>query len=291
MRFRSVWIDWLLVAALVVAGVAIHQTNVSLERFDTEATAPGDVGPLPDGKALRVLSLGFERLVADLFWLRTVHYIGDPASEAAGYPAADRLAELVTDIDPYFTTAYVHMNSVLSTLRDTPDDAIVLLAKGLRYNDWYWRLYFLQGFNYFFGRNDYRNAADHLREATRRGGPRYLPLLVSRLYNEAGSPDTAIAFIEARLRGVESPKVREDLEKRLRDLFIARDLGRINAAIEQFEAARGGPPPDVHSLVREGYLPEEPLDPEGNRYRIRDGRAETVLEHDDLRIRTLEGSV
>jgi tetratricopeptide (TPR) repeat protein len=275
---------------LIVAGVAIHRTNVSLERFDTEATAPGDVGSLPDGKLLRVLSLGFERLVADLFWLRTVYYIGDPESDAVGYPAADRLAELVTDIDPYFTTAYVLMNSVLSTLRDTPDDAIALLEKGLRYDDSYWRLHFLQGFNYFFGRNDYQRAADHLRQATQRGGPPYLPLLVARLYAGAGSPDTAIAFIEARIQEAETPKVREDLERRLRDLLIVRDLERINEAIERFRKDHADAPRDVHSLVREGYLPAEPLDPEGNRYGIRDGRAETVLEYDDLRIRRLEGS-
>jgi tetratricopeptide (TPR) repeat protein len=289
MRFRSVWFELLFVAVLIVAAVAIHRTNLALERFDTEATAPGEVGPLPDGKALRVLSLGFERLVADLFWLRTVYYIGDPASDAAGFPAAHRLGELVTDIDPYFTTVYVHMNAVLETLRNTPDDAIKLLEKGLRYND-YWRLHFLQGFNYFFRKNDYQRAADHLREATQRGGPRYLPLLVARLYAEAGSPDTGIAFIKARLLSAESPKVREDLERRLRDLLIVRDLGQIEAALERFQADRGGPPPDVYALVREGYLPEEPLDPEGNHYRIRDGRVEAVLEHDDLRIRTLQGS-
>jgi tetratricopeptide (TPR) repeat protein len=290
MRFRSVWIDVLLVATLIVAGVAIHRTNLSLERFETRAVDAGQVGPLPDGRVLRVLSLGFERLVADLFWLRTVYYIGDPVSDAVGYPAADRLAELVTNIDPYFTTAYVIMNSVLSTLRNTPDDAIALLEKGLRYNDWYWRLHFLQGFNYFFGRSDYKRAADHLKEATQRGGPRYLPLLVARLYAEAGSPDTAIAFIQARLRTAETPKVREDLEARLRDLLITRDLGRINAAIGQFQKERGRLPLDVGSLVRAGYLPEEPLDPEGNRYRVRNGRAEPLLEHDDLRIHRLEGN-
>jgi hypothetical protein len=290
MRFRSIVTELLLIGALIALGAAIHRANVGLERLETGRMVAGEVGPLPDGKALRVLSLGFERLVADLFWLRTVYYIGDDAAEVVGYPAAHRLARLVTDIDPYFTTAYVVMNSVLATLCDTPDDAIALLEKGIEFNDWYWRLYFLQGFNYFFGKNDFERAAYHMHEAAKRGGPEYLPLLVTRLYVEAGNPETAIAVLDARIQEAESPRVLEKLERRRRHLVIARDLTEINRAIEQYRIAQGELPPDVRSLVEEGYLSEEPTDPDGNRYRIRNGQAETVLDHDDLRVRR-QGSV
>jgi tetratricopeptide (TPR) repeat protein len=290
MRSRSILVNVLLLGALVASGVAIHRANAALERFETAEKFTGEVGPLPDGKVIRVLSLGFDRLVADLFWLRTVYYIGDERSHLVGYPDAHRLAALVTDIDPYFTTAYVVMNSVLATLRDTPDDAIALLEKGIEFNDGYWRLYFLQGFNYFFGKNDFERAAHHMQEAAMRGGPEYLPLLVTRLYVEAGNPDTAIAFIDARIREAESPKVRDELVERRRNLVISRDLARINRAIEQYRTAHGEPPPDVASLVQAGYLPEEPVDPDGNEYRIRNGQAESVLEHEDLRVRR-QGSV
>jgi tetratricopeptide (TPR) repeat protein len=279
----------LLVAALLALGLGIHSTSLRLEQFITERHAAGDVGPLPNGKALRVISLGFERLVADLFWLRTGYYIGDEASGRAGYPAAGRLAELVTDIDPYFTTAYVIMNSVLAELRRRPEDAIPLLEKGLRYNDHYWRLHFLQGFNYFFARSDFLRAAEHIGEASTRGGPDYLPLLATRLYAEAGQPETAIAFVKARLLQAESPQVQSVLEERLRNLVIKRDLLSIDEAIEGYRAIHGAPPSDVAALAREGHLNREPLDPEGNPYRIRDGQAATVLEYEDLRIRTPGG--
>ena len=224
MAIRTSALELLLVCALALACVAVHQVNLRLESPEFLAHAPGDVGPLPDGKVVRVASLGFERLVADLFWLRTVYYLGDEASHEAGYPAAGRLAELVTDIDPGFTTAYVIMNSVLEMLKRSPDEAIALLEKGLRHSD-YWRLYFLQGFNYFYHRQDYERAAWHMREAAKRGGPDYLPLLVSRLYVEAGSLDTAIAFVEVRLRNAETAEVRDMLEARLAKLLAARERG------------------------------------------------------------------
>jgi hypothetical protein len=273
---RAACVNLLLVAGFLAGGLGIHAANLRLERLGLEARASGDVGPLPNGKALRVLSLGFERLVADLFWLRTVYYIGDEESHRAGYPAASRLAELVTDIDPHFTTVYVAMDSVLTTLRPEVDAAIRLLDKGLRYNDDYWRLHFLQGFNHFFYRRDYARAARLMRSAAERGGPEYLPLLAARLYAAAGSPETAMAFVQARLEG------------RYRDLWIHRDLAEIERAAARYRAAHGTAPERVDELVRAGLLAREPRDPAGGAYRIRAGRVECDLDYEPLSVHLQE---
>ena len=60
-------------------------------------------------------------------WSRTCsgsapsYYVGDDvASTRASGPSAERLAKLVTDIDPHFDTAYVVMASVLNGLRKRP---------------------------------------------------------------------------------------------------------------------------------------------------------------------------
>ncbi len=244
----------------------------------------GSVGPLPNGKALRTLSLGFERLVADLFWVRTIYYVGDDVAAAANYPDAARLAHLVTDIDPYFSSVYVLMNSVLSGLRMDPDSAIELLKKGTAYSD-YWRIYFLLGFNYFMEKGDYAEGARWIEEAAKRGGPPYLPLLAARLYAQGGDPETAMGFIQARLLQEEQPEVRKDLEKRYRDLWITRDLGRIDAAIEAHKDELGELPADVPSLVSRGFLRSAPRDPQGGTYRIEEGRARSSMEYEIMRVK------
>ncbi len=281
-RHRSV--DAVLIAALVAVTLGAYASNRWLEGRSVEPGRPWLVGPLPDGKVLRVASLGFERLVADLFWLRTVYYVGDEEVTEAGYPDAPRLARLVTDIDPYFTTAYILMNSVLSVLMGEPEQARDLLEKGLRYNDDDWRLHFLQGFTLFFDLNDHGPAAEHMRAAFERGGPPYLQLLAARLYAEAGAPETAMAFIEARLREEHTSEGRDRLRSRYHDLWVERDLVRIERAIRAFEAERKRAPASYAELLDAGLLIPEPRDPAGAAYSLGDGRPASGFEYERLRV-------
>lgn len=282
-RSRDTRIELALLALLLALGAGLHASNRALETRIRAELPDGDVGPLPDGHALRVLSLGFDRLVADLFWLRTVYYMGDEYSTAAGYPAAYRLADLVTDIDPQFRTVYVVMSGAIGGLQGDPDAAIALLEKGVRHVD-YWKLHFLLGFNYFMERLDYASAAEQMRIAAEEGGPPYLPLLSARLYAQAGDPDTALAFIQARLAEAPHDEMRQALEKRYWDLWITRDVRAIDEAIAAYRAARGAAPRDVVDLVAAGLLAREPSDPRGGRYRIEDGRAATDLHYESLEV-------
>lgn len=272
-----------LLTLLCVVGAATHRINTVLDGRSLDSSEPWNVGPLPDGKALRVLALGFDRLIADLYWLRTVNYIGHEEVTKAGYPEVARLGELVTDIDPYFLTAYSVMNSTLTLLNHDPNAAMALLDKGIRHNSW-WKLHFLQGFNHFFEKGDYAKAAEQMRLASMKGGPPYLPLLAARLYASAGSPETALAFLKARSKEANSDLYRERLAKRMRDLWIQRDLQRIDAAIEAYSAAHGEVPPDVATLVAAGLLEFEPRDPLGGEYRVENGAAVADIEHDALRV-------
>lgn len=285
---RQLRVEILLVAGILALSMGVWRTNQLLEGHSAEQKILGEVGPLPDGHALRVLSLGFDRLLADLFWIRTLYYIGDERSHASGYPAAARLADLVTDIDPYFRTVYAVMPGALSGLARDPDAAVALLEKGIQHVD-YWRLHFYLGFNYFFWYLDFARAAEQMQAAAGLpGGPPYLPLLTARLHAEAGDPETAMLFIRERLAQAATPGEREQLEKRYWDLWITRDLARIDGAIEAFGAENAALPADVAALVRTGLLEEAPLDPRGNRYRIEAGRAATDLVYEKLEVKGLE---
>lgn len=271
-----------LLALSCVLGWGSHRANVALEDQIYATRRPGGVGLLPDGKVLRVLSLGFDRFVADLFWLRTVNYIGDERSVKAGYPDAARLGELVTDIDPGFKTPYSVMNSVLTVLSHQPEAAIALLDKGIQHIDW-WKLHFLQGYNYLFETKEYEKAAEQMAlAASKKGGPPYLPLLAARLYAHAGDPDTAMAFVRARIDQAATEEEREGLARRYRDLWVTRDLRNINAAIEAYEQVHAETPRDVQALVEAGFLYVEPRDPAGNSYLIQDGVALSSMEYEKL---------
>ncbi len=269
--------DLLLLMILIGVGFATHSTNAALEGSSLSQTSPGELGPLPDGKVLRVAALGFDRLVADLFWLRTLNYIGDERVHALGFPEVARLGELVTDIDPEFRVVYRAMNSVLTVLTHEPDAAIALLEKGTRHLSW-WKLHFLLSFNYFWEKEDWAQAAHHMQiAADLPGGPPHLALLAARLYSTAGAPETALAFVRARLAQLEPGEERESLERRLVDLWITRDFRAIEAAIVQYVSLSGEPPERVTQLVEAGLIEHEPRDPRGGRYAIEAGAPSTSI--------------
>ena len=287
--WRGFRVELILLVGVCLFGAAIASTNQVLEGFTRESRESGNIGPLPDGRVIRVLSLGFDRLLADLFWIRTLYYVGDDLSHRAGYPAAARLAELVTDIDPTFRTVYAVMPGVLTTMAQDPDAAIALLEKGVRNVD-YWKLHFYLGFNYFFEKLDFKNAAKHLElAAAKPGGPAYLHLLASRLYAQAGEQDTALLMIRERLKQAATPEEREVLERRIWNLWISRDLESIDRAIESFTLEHRAAPATVESLIASGLLDAAPRDPRGGEYRIEAGRAATDLPHEKLEVLGLKG--
>lgn len=285
---RQLRVEILLLAGVAALATGVWRTNLVLEGYRAEQKVLGEVGPLPDGHALRVLSLGFDRIVADLFWIRTLYYMGDERSYAAGYPAAARLANLVTDIDPQFRTVYAVMPGALSGLARDPAAAVALLEKGIEHVE-YWKLHFYLGFDYYFWFLDFARAAEQMQiAATLPGGPPYLPLLTARLHAEAGSPETAMLFIKGRLENASTPEEREQLEKRYWDLWITRDLRRIDDALAEWSVENPKPPGDVAALVRAGFLDALPSDPQGGGYRIEGGRAATDLHFETLVVKGLE---
>jgi hypothetical protein len=191
---------------------------------------------------------------------------------------------LVTDIDPEFRTVYVLMSGALSGLARDPEAATRLLEKGVAHVE-YWKLHFLLGFNYFIERLDFSAAARQMQIAAgMEGSPYYLPLLASRLYAQGGDPETAIAFIRARLAEEAHEDTRKALEKRYWDLWITRDLRQIDRAIAQYRAGQGAEPTAIEQLVTAGLLERSPADPKGGPYRIVAGRATTELDFDTLRV-------
>jgi hypothetical protein len=283
-RFSLAPLELVLAIGLFAAGWSAHLANARLDAFEQQAIETGEVGPLPDGNVVRVAALGFERMVADLYWIRSVFYVGSDAAREANYPGAEALANLITDIDPSFHSVYVLMSSVLSGLRFDSDAAIRLLEKGVRHSD-YWRIHFLLGFEYFMEKGDYQKGARYLQAAHERGGPSYLPLLVSRLYAHGGDAETAVLFLRERLQNEKHPRIRKRLARRLRDAVINRDLALLQAASDRFAAERGSPPADVAALVAAGYLEKPPVDPTGRPYRIEAGRAISETEFEVLRLK------
>ena len=99
-------------------------------------------------------------------------------------------------------------------------------------------------------------------------GPSYLPGLATRMAAEAGSPATALAFLEARLRETQDPEMREVLANRMKEVIIERDLRILESAVEAYRTQHQALPATLTDLVAAGALPSLPQEPFGGDYQL-----------------------
>jgi hypothetical protein len=85
---------------------------------------------------------------------------------------------------------------------------------------------------------------------------------------EAGNPETALAFLEARLRETNDPEMREPLVKRVNEVIIERDVQMLERAVDIYQARHQALPTTLTALVEDRILAGLPIEPFGGEYRI-----------------------
>jgi len=222
---------------------------------------------LPKGEYLKPALLGYHHLGADLLWLRLIQVIGKKRNSADEYEWMYHALDVITTLDPQYAYAYYAGGVILGDLANRPDLSNRLLDKGVRANPAVWNIPFLLGYNYYFLLGDPAKGAEYIMRAARLpDGPSYLPGLATRMAAEAGNPDTALAFLEARLTDTHDPQMREVLANRMKEVIIERDLRLLERAVEAYRTQRRTLPRTITGLVVAGALPSLPQEPFGGDY-------------------------
>jgi tetratricopeptide (TPR) repeat protein len=264
-----------LAALAVVLGLATAGVRTTLER---EALAVGrvrDPAWLPSGKLLRLVSLGQRLAVSDLYWLRTVQYIGEGFEEPQrGWHALLPLAEIVTDLDPRHGYAYQMVSLCLADPARRFDEAYRLLDKGMRNVPDRWSLPLLYAQLKFIYEKDYKTAAEYARRAARAGNRPHLALLAASLaleLDEAAEYALAATFLEESIPAAQEQHLKAELQARLGKVRSFEVLLRLEKTIERFRAERGRYPVQLQELAWSGYLDAVPADPSGGAFRYHPG--------------------
>jgi hypothetical protein len=255
---------WCLAAGLAMAA---HAMQVASDQARAAMPALQRFTLLPDGETLKVMSLGFKDVMADVIWLQAIQAIGERrVSDEAGqwiYRAMD----IVTTLDTKFVEAYEAGGTALCTVVVMPEESNRLLEKGMKHNPGEWRLPFMLGINYYFELADDAKAAEYIAKAAAvPGGPRYLAPFASRLYMTAREPQKAIEFLVKSYEQTTDPHMKEYLELRLKHAVVERDIQLFETMIDLYRRQFRRPPTTLESLVKTGLLVEVPTDPFGNRY-------------------------
>jgi tetratricopeptide (TPR) repeat protein len=257
-----------MVGFLLLASVGWLQGELDL-RQDRTITQIENLAQLPKGEYLKPALLGYHHLGADILWLRLVQVVGKKRNSADEYEWIYHALDVLTTLDPQYAYAYYAGGVILGDLANRPDLSIRLLERGVEANPDVWNIPFLLGYNYYFLLGDPAKGAEYIMQAARLpDGPSYLPGLATRMAAEAGNPETALAFLEARLLETQDPEMREVLAYRMKEVIIERDLRLLENAVEAYWTQHQAPLARLADLVAAGALPNLPQEPFGGDYRL-----------------------
>jgi tetratricopeptide (TPR) repeat protein len=232
--------------------------------FNRTTSQIHDLASLPNGEYLKPALLGFHHLGADILWLRLLQVVGEKHNSPNEYEWMYYALDTITTLDPQYGYAFYVGGGILGDLAQRTDLSNRLLLKGSEANPKVWNIPFLLGYNYYFLLGDPEKGAEYImRAASLPDRPAYLPGLATRLSAEAGNPETALAFLETRLRDAHDPEMREFFVNRMKEVMIERDIQILERAVEVYRTKHQALPPTLTALVTDRVLPglsQEPFD-------------------------------
>ncbi|WP_447984519.1 hypothetical protein [Nitrospira sp. Nam74] len=236
-------------------------------RLNRTAIQVEGLARLPRGEYLKPAVLGYRHVAADVLWLRLVQVIGQKRNTADEYEWMYHALDVITTLDPRYTYAYEAGGTILTELAHRTDLSNRILEKGYEANPNVWRLPFQLGYNHFFYLADPGRAAGYIAQAARLpGGPAYLPGLATRMYAEAEDPEVALEFLAAMWAQTDNSYVKAELETRMKELIIERDVRHLERAVSRYRERNGAFPDRLQELVGRGDLGKVPEEPFGGAY-------------------------
>lgn len=250
----------------MLASVSLLQGELD-QRQDRTIVQIQDLANLPRGDYLKPALLGYHHLGADVLWLRLIQVIGNKRNTADEYEWMYHALDVITTLDPQYAYVYYAGGVILGDQANRPDLSNRLLEKGAIANPSIWNIPFLLGYNYYFLLGDPAKGAEYIMQAAGLpDGPSYLPGLATRMAAEAGSPETALAFLEARLRETSDPETREVLVSRMKEVIIERDVHILEGAVAAYRMQHRALPSTLTDLVMAGVIPMLPQEPFEGKY-------------------------
>ncbi|MBZ5719476.1 MAG: hypothetical protein LAO03_03760 [Acidobacteriia bacterium] len=281
---RVTVIAGVLVAGCMLASVAlVHH----LDQVRTGASLE-EVLYIPSPKALKRMSLGYDGLLADVYWTRAVQYFGTKHRVGAKrYDLLAPLLEITTYLDPQLVVAYEYGSNFLAPAPPNgagmPRRAIDLQEYGIRNNPNEWRLYYELGFIYYMDLKDYAGATEAFARGTRVPNAHpFLRLLAGQMAEHAGDLQTARMMWTATYQTSTETAIRANAAAHLRALQVDEDVTRLEALVASYREQTGHFPASFSELEAAGILRGTPVDPLGHPYKLMpNGRVE-VRSPDDF---------
>jgi len=256
-----------------------------LDRIRPKATIE-DVLYIESPKTVKRASLGFDGLMACIYWTRAVQYFGHRHYERAHtYNELAPLLEITTALDPHLLPAYQFGASFLAPPPPNgagqPDRAIQLMEYGIAHNPDNWQLYYNLAFVYYTELKDYKKASEVFDRGSRVPNAHpFMRIMAAQTAQHAGDYMTARMLWSATFETSRETNIRQNALEHLRAIQVDEDVARLQAAVTRFGERTGRLPSSISELCAAEHLPGIPDDPDGNAYTMTpEGRI--LVQHPD----------
>jgi tetratricopeptide (TPR) repeat protein len=238
-----------------------------------EYRATEEILYVESGEILKRITVGFENVAADLYWLRTVQYFGGKRQDVTNkdYRLLAPLLDVTTDLDPDLKIAYTYGATFLSEPfpmgAGLPLKAIELVDKGIENHPEYWRFYLDKGFIYFNHLQDYERAAEiFLAGSELPGAPYWMVATASRTLTRGGRRDVARSLWSYLYESAETDQQRDNALIHLKQLDAIDQIELLEKIVAQFQTEVGRLPASWDEMIQARYLNRIPVDPTGAPY-------------------------
>jgi hypothetical protein len=265
--------------ALLICGL----TGSALLRGRIDRAAAAEYSPTPyvgSGETLRRFSLGYEGLLANVYWTRVIQYFGhDRMTGRSTFDLLGPLLRTTVTLDPHLLIAYrfgaIFLAGKPPSGAARPEEALDLIRRGIAANPEYWPLWQDLGFVYYWDLKDYSHAALAFEAGSRQPGAGvWMKTLAAAVAARGGEVETSRLLWSEVLRESGNETIRRGALDHLAAIQAEEDISRTNRALEVFRQRTGHPASGLADLSAAGLLPPEPTDPSGTPYVLgMDGKA------------------
>jgi hypothetical protein len=268
---RNLIVSMLLVVILVGASAWIQIERD--RRFGSDDPA-GQVLYVQSPAVMKRLTLSYQGLAADLYWIRAIQYFGGSRREELhrnNYELLYPLLNISTTLDPRFNVAYrfgaIFLAEAPPGGPGRPDLAIALLQKGIAAMPERWLYYQDLGYVHYWARHDFKTAAEWFRKGSEvPGAPWWLKSLAANTLAQGGHRQTSRLLYQALAKTADNDFLRNDALRRLEQLDAMDLREALQNAVDRYKNEGGKPPYTWAGLVAAGVLRGVPVDPAGTEY-------------------------
>jgi tetratricopeptide (TPR) repeat protein len=256
-----------LIATIVLCAVVSTWSGAHLEKIGGHERGSKSLLLLPNGKHLKIASLGQAQLLSDLIYLWAIQYYSE-------YERLDRFkyvqhvfGAVITELDPHYIDAYWMGALILIVEAKDLDAGLELLEKGMRANPDSWMLPYLAGWECYHAKRFDRSEAYFARAEAIPGAPIYVRR--TRIGMAAAKGDLRRAYT-MWLEVLQDPGADAGTigiaERQLRHLKLKIDVEEIQGWVQKFRNENDRWPDRLAELRQKGYVDSLPVDPQGRPY-------------------------